>query len=258
MGGLALQNYEKRQEQTIIFSFLHYICTHENPHNPPVNDGVLITKPMKWTDDCWPLLLQVYLRKPVGVKPLYSRALVELALELHVHPRVLFNKQCELASLPSPSVERLWQTYADSPRRLRRAVSLLRAMRGFSHADTFYEGVELSETFEPDFRPIAGCEPLTPVMLVLVLDLYFRLTPATMVAETPEVAGLARTMRVPVAMVVGALAAFQHCDPYLKRSGEPAGSMAAACRQVWQRYGNRAPDELAAIATQLREYFVTA
>lgn len=212
---------------------------------------------MKWTDDCWPLLLQVYLRKPAGVKPLYSRALVELALELHVHPRVLFNKQCELASLSSPGVARLWQTYADSPRRLGKTVARLRAMRGFSHADTFYEGVALNETFERDFRPIAGCEPLTPAMLALTLDLYFRLTPATMVARTPEVAALAQTMRVPVAAVTGALEAFQHCDPYLKRGAGTAGPLAVACRQVWQRYGNRQPSELEAVATQLRDYFVT-
>lgn len=47
-----------------------------------------MAKNTNWKDDYWLFILQLYLRKPVGIKPMYSRAMVNLALEVHVHPRV--------------------------------------------------------------------------------------------------------------------------------------------------------------------------
>ena len=155
-----------------------------------------MAKNIKWQDDYWLLLLQIYLQKPVGIKPMYSRRMVDLSLELHVHPSVLFNKMCQIANLETPRIERFWETYGENPRKLARAVSLFREMKGFNNADEFYEGVEVSESFEKDFKPVADGEKFTPVMLILILDLYFRLTPITMVAETPEVQELARLLKV--------------------------------------------------------------
>ena len=43
----------------------------------------MATHPL-WSDDYWLLLLQLYLKKPEGMKPMYSRALVDLSLELHI------------------------------------------------------------------------------------------------------------------------------------------------------------------------------
>ena len=40
----------------------------------------------QWQDDYWLLLMQLYLKKPVGMKPKYCRSLVELSLELHIAP----------------------------------------------------------------------------------------------------------------------------------------------------------------------------
>ena len=87
-------------------------------------------KSSNWSDDYWLLLLQLYLRKPVGVKPVYSRAMVGLAMELHIHPQVLFGKLCQIATLQTPRIERIWECYSDNPRRLNRAVRLLREMKG--------------------------------------------------------------------------------------------------------------------------------
>ena len=91
---------------------------------------------------------------------------------------------------------------------------------------------------------------------MIVLDLYFRLTPATMVKETPEVAELARTAHTKASKIVEALDCFQTCDPYLKRPTPSDSPLSAACRDVWQRYGNADPSELASLAAQLREYFL--
>ena len=214
-----------------------------------------MTRTYHWTDEHWLPLMQLYLRKPAGLKPVYSRPMVDLALELHIPPRELFARMCAVANLSTPLVERLWRKYASAPRRLARAVALLRGMRGFGNAGEFYRGVAVNETFERDFRPVEGAGGVTPVALVLVLDLYFRLTPATMVAQTPEVAALARLLGLPVATVVEAMAAFRHCDPFLRRKAPGPSPMLEACREVWRRYGNASPAALASYASQLREYY---
>ena len=214
-----------------------------------------MAKNSKWQDEYWLLLLQLYLQKPVGIKPMYSKGMVDLSLELHIAPNVLFNKMCQIANLETPRVERFWELYGNNPKKLKRAVNLLREMWGFNNALEFYDGVETNESFEKDFRPIAEGTTLTPVALTLILDLYFRLTPITMVAETPEVQELAKLMKQKPETVVDVLEAFQLCDPYLNRKDLAVGDLALACQQVWRRFGNANPEELASYAEQLKEYF---
>ena len=208
-----------------------------------------------WQDDYWLLLMQVYLRKPVGVKPLFSRDMVALSMELHIAPQALQERMKQIARLETPRIERIWQTYSDSPRRLARAVRLLREMKGFGAADEFYEGVEVQETFEKDFRPLAEDGRLTPAMLIMVLNLYFQLTPATMVSETPEVQQLARLLKVAGSDVVELLDVYQHCDPYLNRKEVMLSPLLLPCQQMWQRFGNDDPNRLADYAKELEAYF---
>ena len=181
--------------------------------------------------------MQIYLQKPVGVKSMYSRGMIDLCMELHIAPNLLFNKMCEMANLDTPRIEHLWETYGNNPRKLARAASLWREMRGFNN------------------KPVAEGLTLTPVMLILILDLYFRLTPITMVKDTPEVQELARLIKVSAPEVVEVLETFQYCDPYLKRKGEPAAHLIEPCKQVWRRYGNADTEELVSFASQLKEYF---
>jgi hypothetical protein len=209
----------------------------------------------KWSDDYWLLLMQIYLQKPVGIKPMYSRKMVELSLELHIAPNILFAKMCQIANLETPRIEHIWETYGNNPRKLSRAVRLWREMRGYGHADMFYEGVELNETFERDFKPVSGEGSMTPVMLILILDLYFRLTPNTMVKDTPEVQELARLMKVKSQEVVDVMEVFQHCDPYLNRKDVTFSPLLLPCTQVWRRFGNANTEDLASYAEQLKEYF---
>ena len=215
----------------------------------------LMAKNLKWQDDYWLLLMQIYLRKPVGVKPMYSREMVELALELHIHPQVLTMKMTEMAKLETPRMERIWQTYHGNPQKLARAARLYREMAGFGHADEFYDGVELNQTWEKDWEPLSERERLTPVALTLVLDLYFRLTPATMVSETPDVQELARLMKIKTADVVEVLEVFQYCDPYLKRREVTFSPLLLPCQSIWQRYGNGDTEQLAALAEQMKAYY---
>ena len=212
-----------------------------------------MAKNSKWQDDYWLLLMQIYLQKPVGMKPMYSRKMVDLSMELHIAPDILFNKMCQIANLETPRIEHIWETYGNNPRKLSRAVSLLREMRGFNNAEEFYDGVETNESFEKDFRPIADDEMLTPVMLILILDEYFRLTPITMVAETPEVQQLARLLKLKPQKVVEVLEVFQHCDPYLNRKDVVISPLLLPCQLVWRRFGNAKTEDLASYAAQLKE-----
>ena len=206
----------------------------------------------QWQDDYWLPLMQLYLKKPVGVKPVYCKAMVDFAMEIHIAPQILFNKMCEIANLETPRIEHIWQEYGKNPRRLKRAVTLWHQMRGFGN-EHFFEGVDVQETF--DFRPVSTDSRITPVMLVLILDQYFRLTPITMVAETPEIRQLASLMKLPVQDIVNIMELFQHCDPYLRRKDTPDSPLLNACQEIWQRYGNNDTEMLASYARQLKEYF---
>jgi hypothetical protein len=208
-----------------------------------------------WQDDYWLLLMQIYLHKPVGVKPLYSREMVDLSVELHIAPQLLRKRMQQIASLEKPRIERIWRTYSENPRKLARAVSLLREMKGFGAANDFYQGVEIQETFEKDFRPLAEDARFTPVMLILILDLYFSLSTITMVAETPEVQQLAKLLKIKPSDIVLVLDIYQTCDPYLNRDALIVSDLLLPCKQIWQRYGNMEPHVLAAYAEELKEYF---
>ncbi|MBQ9677405.1 MAG: hypothetical protein IJV44_04640 [Prevotella sp.] len=214
-----------------------------------------MAKYQQWQDDDWLLVMQLYLMRPVGVKPMYSKAMVDLSMELHIAPQILFNKMCEIANLETPRIERIWQEYGKNPRRLKRAVGLLRQMKGFGSNDLFYEGVDIQETFEGDFRPVSDNSPITPVMLILILDLYFRLTPITMVPETPEIQQLSRLIKIPAREIADIMDIFQHCDPYLHRKDVMFSPLFPACQTIWQRYGNSDTEQLASYANQLKEYF---
>ena len=217
----------------------------------------MTVKRNQWSDEYWLLLMRLYLRKPVGVKPLYSRGLVDLALELHVQPQVLYEQMFRLRSLDEPKLRRLWETYAGNPNKLARGIQLLRRMKGFGMAGSFYDGVEVSESWEKDFRPLPERNDIKPVMLILILDLYFRLTPITMVVGTPEVMELAKLLKTSAKLVVEVMEIYQFCDPYLNRSDFLTSPLLNPCQQVWQRFGNDNPQKLAAFAAQLKEYYKT-
>lgn len=209
-----------------------------------------------WTDEHWLYVLQVYLRKPVGVKPIYSRNVVDLAMKLHIHPSVLFGKMCAIANPDTAQLQRLWSIYGENARRLSRDVKQLDQMRGFNNAEEFYDGVELHETFEKDFQPIEGCESLTPVMLILILDLYFRLTTITMVPDTPEIISLARLLKIKPENVVEIMEIYQRCDPYLNRKDIIFSPLMLPCQNVWDRFGTWDMEQLANFASELSEYFI--
>lgn len=214
-----------------------------------------MTRNIGWSDDYWLLLMQIYLRKPIGVKPVYSKPVVELSLELHIAPPILFAKMCSIANIETPRIERIWERYGENPHRLSHEVKLLRNMNGFNNADEFYKGVDINETFEKDFKPVQENNIFTPLMLIVILDLYFHLTPITMVPETPEIIEMAKMMKIKPADIANVMDLYQHCDPYLNRSDVVFNPLMLPCQLIWQRYGNSNLEKLSSFANQLKEYF---
>lgn len=209
----------------------------------------------RWSDDYWPLIMQLYLSKPTGVKPLYSRAVVDLGIRLHIPPKYIYTQMRLLREHTTPFLQRIWDTYNGNTRRLNRDIRRLKQMQGFGAESAFYDGVDTDDDFAADYLPIAADTPLTRVMLTIILDLYFRLTPITMVSETPEVTECAHRLSIKTEQVVEVLCIYQTCDPILHRPIPPSTPLTTACREVWKRYSNEEPDQLADTVIRLAEYF---
>ncbi|MGI6243563.1 MAG: hypothetical protein ACOYJK_08545 [Prevotella sp.] len=211
-----------------------------------------------WHDEYWLLLLQLYLKRPRGVKPLYGRALVKLALELHIEPSYLYQQMFRLRQRETPRLQWLWDTYGRRPRILSREVKKVRRMEGFGNSEEFYAGVEVNETWEKDFKPIderKGEDSLSPIKLIMILELYFRLIPDTMVPKTPEVIELAKLIRSTPEEVAEVMEVFCFCDPLLTRGDIMIHPLLTPCMQIWKRFGTETPKTLSALAAQLREYW---
>lgn len=206
-----------------------------------------------WSDEYWLLLMRLYLRKPEGVKPMYSKEMVKLALELHIPPQFLYEQMFRLRQLDTPRLERLWETYSKNPNKLARGIKKLRQMKGWR--DELFDGVEIIESWELDFKPLPIHTGIMPITLIIILDQYFRLTPITMVKDTPEIQDLAKLLKLKPELIVEIMEIFQLCDPYLNKDMMIVDDLLHPCQQIWKRYGNDNPQKLAAYAAQLKEYF---
>ena len=206
-----------------------------------------------WSDEYWLLLMRLYLRKPEGVKPMYSKEMVKLALELHIPPQFLYEQMFRLRQLDTPRLERLWETYSKNPNKLARGIKKLRQMKGWR--DELFDGVEIIESWELDFKPLPVHTGIMPITLIIILDHYFRLTPITRVKDTPEIQDLAKLLKLKPELIVEIMEIFQLCDPYLNKDMMIVDDLLHPCQQIWKRYGNDNPQKLDAYAAQLKEYF---
>lgn len=130
-------------------------------------------------------------------------------------------------------------------------------MKGFGAADEFYEGVEVQETFEKDFHPLSEDNRFTPIMLILILDLYFKLTPSTMVSQTPEVTELAQLLNLSSSDIVDVLHIFLVCDPYMTNVDLTFSPLLLPCQQIWRRFDGDEGKLLRQTAEEMREYFLS-
>ena len=214
-----------------------------------------MTKHPLWQDEYFLFLMQIYEKKPVGMKALYSRPMVNLSLELHIPPHCLYEAMFFMRRSELPSIRRLWKKYGNNENKLKRDVERLRKLNGYGDADVFYEGVDLKKSFEKMFEPVCDGSKLTPVMLIMILNTYFRLTPNTMVVETPEIKDMAKKLDISPEMIVEVMEVFQQCDPYLNRTSIETSIYKEVCTDIWDQYGNENPEKLSSTAAQLEELF---
>ena len=225
------------------YELFYYLCT---ANALQIKENELMAHKGNWQDEYWLLLMELYLKRPQGLKAMYSKSMVNLALELHIHPKELYERMFRLRDLDTPRLEALWERYARNPNRLAKGVRMLRQMKGLGSAGEFFDGVEtVVEPWESDFKEKDG---MMPIKLIMILDLYFRLIPSTMVEETPEVRDLARLIKMKAEEVVEVMKEFWREEREERR--EERG----ACREVWARWSG-SPEKLATYASQLREYF---
>ena len=223
-------------------------CNTLNPKPMPIHP--------QWSDDYWPLIVQLYASKPAGVKPLFAPSVIDLSIRLHLPPKVVITQMQRLHDHTTPSLQRLWNKYMRNRRRLKRDLQRVEEMLCFGAGNMFYDGVEVVDVFADNFRPLATDTKLSRAMLVFILDLYFRLIPATMVKETPEVKELAEQFGVSAEEVVEVLAIYQTFDPILRRDAAPESPLSNACRATWQHYHNAEPTLLAHDISRIMRYFV--
>ena len=203
------------------------------------------------------------MEKPVGIKAMYSRKTVALALELHIHPSILYKKMFMIRQPQTPTLRHLTESLCNNTRKLRKTCRQLRDIINMGKGSTFYDDVETNETFELDFRPVNAPtaqimrRPLfTPAMLIIILDLYFRLIPSTMTIETPDVRDVADLLDIDPGNVVDILEIYQYCDPFMQHTDTLMDPMLPPCHKIWERYSEKDPTLLSSTAKQLREYFI--
>lgn len=200
--------------------------------------------------------------KPAGIKAMFSRKTVALAMELHIHPAIIYKKMFMIRQPQTPTLRHLTSRLMNNPRRLKKTCRQLREIMNMGKGSTFYDDVEVRETFELDFRPVNAPtaqimrRPLfTPAMLIIILDLYFRLIPSTMVTETPDVRDTADLLGIEPENIVDILEIYQYCDPFMKHGESLIDPMLPPCHKVWERFKGKEPSLLSSTAKQLMEYY---
>ena len=210
-----------------------------------------------WNDEYLLFLMQLYLKSPIGIKPLYSKSLVNLSLELHIEPQTILKKLQEFAENKdkTPSLKLLWDTYSKDEKKLDETISQIRKMRGFGKPDKFYKNVQTVSSFESQFLPIEGYKNISPVMLIMVLYVYPTILPTAMEETTPEIVELSKTIDLKPRSVLKIMKTFLMCDPIMNREKDENDTLYQACLEVWREYANDTPDKIKKKVEELKDYF---
>ena len=180
-------------------------------------------------------------------------------MQLHLKPADIVDRLDTVHTHSNAQVERLLVHYTAHPKLLRRDAGLLASMSGFGNSSAFYDGVATAEPhFVRMYRPMHGT-PYTPAMLTVMLDLYFRLVPATMVPTTPEVVDMARRTGLAVEQVIEVLHTFLYIDPCARHRDGSAPACAALlttlCGNVWHDLDDGNPMTVAREAEKYLQYY---
>ena len=92
----------------------------------------MTTHPL-WNDDYWLFVLQLYLKRPTGVKPVYAHEAVGLAMELHLPPQFIHQQLQEMCRRDRLVLQHLCDTSPTARKRHRKATKDegIRTRKGF-------------------------------------------------------------------------------------------------------------------------------
>ncbi len=177
----------------------------------------------KWTKEESVLVLDLYFRKPVGMKKKDSPLILDLAQTIGRTPSAVYRRMyeflrwyptiplfyCEDVEDENDPFQPFWHEYFTDSKKL--------------HKD--------AEAYLSEIR-----------IYTLTLHLYFHLLPDTMVPKVPEVVALAKLVRKPVNTIVEILHNYLSCDPFMRGKTQQASTtLEKLCSLVWKRYEGNLP-----------------
>ena len=208
-----------------------------------------------WNEEYWLLLLQLYQKKPMGVKPLYSKGMVDLSLELHIPPEFLHEQMFKLRMV-TPRIKRLWEKYADKPQKLKRDIQRIRQMNGAETPYSSSRSGSEGNIREKASEPLESEPSLTRVKLIIILELSLpAYTNHHGAGKHRKSSTWGKLIRTSPKVIAEAMGVFMYCDPYLNREDMLIHPLLEACNDIWHQYGNGNPDKLYQLANGLKEYF---
>ncbi len=175
-------------------------------------------KAFKWTKEESILVLDLYFKKPAGMKKKDSPQILDLANTIGRTPNAVYRKMYGFLrwypTIPllfydevedeNDPFQPFWNEYFLDPKKLNRdAKAILSDIRVYT----------------------------------LTLYLYFHLVPNTMAPKVPEVVALAKLVKRSPAFIVEILHNYLSCDPFMRgKATQASTTLQKTCRLIWERY----------------------
>lgn len=187
----------------------------------------------QWTKEESVLVLDLYMNKPIGLKPVTDESLTNLAQLLGRTPEAVFRR-----------MQKFQQWYPVLP---------------FDADEDIYQD-ENPSVWSDYFNQPKKAHSEAPALIdewcagTLVLNLYFQLIISTMNEKVPEVVELSRVVKRPAKDIVDMLYAYASLDPFLKTNQYSGQTVSPICRHLWERYADDM-DKLSHVAKYIESHY---
>lgn len=193
-------------------------------------------KAAKWTKEESVLVLDLYFKKPVGIKEKDSPLILDLAQTIGRTPNAVYRRMYGLLRW-YPAIPLLFHDDLDE------------------EDDPFQPFLNEYFINRKKLHKDAALFLSNIRIYTLTLHLYFHLVPSTMVPKVPEVASLAKLVGRKQDFIVEILRNYLSCDPFMQgKVPIPTTTLQRPCRLMWERYGKDA-NKLNAAAQYITEYY---
>lgn len=190
-------------------------------------------KAEQWTQEESVLVLDLYMSKPAGLKPVTNESLTHLAQLLGRTPEAVFRR-----------MQKFQQWYPVLP---------------FGMNEEIFQD-ENPAIWSEYFNQPKKVHSEAPAILdewcaeTLVLNLYFQLIISTMNEKVPEVVELSKLVKRPAKEIVEMLYAYAALDPFLKTPQPSELAISPICHHLWNRYADDM-DKLSHVAKYIESHY---